>query len=355
MPNTIYELYNAPAVGAYWNEMQSDAAPLLGESLFPAKRVLGLDLSWIKGANGLPAALAPSAFDAKPTIRTRESIDVEKAKMPFFRESMRIGEEERQQLLQLIAAGGTYANVIVTKLFDDATTLINSALVVPEAMRFSLLQTGAITISSALSGGQNVNYSYNYDANGTWADSNLKNAQTNWADENADPVEDIIAIKQAASENGVELTRAIVAPAVWAKLRKSAAIRQAVSTVGTSVAISDNTLREFLIAETGITFTVYSKRYKTFDGTDAPYMMSDRVVFLPEQPVGSTCFGTTPEEADLMSGNTDCDVEIVGNGIAVLTKKESLPVNVITAVSEIVLPSFEAMNSVYVLIANPAL
>jgi hypothetical protein len=94
--------------------------------------------------------------------------------------------------------------------------------------------------------------------------------------------------------------------------------------------------------------------YKDLSGKERPFMRPDRVIFLPSTPVGSTFFGTTPEEADLMSGNVDAEVSIVAGGIAVLTKKESLPVNVMTAVSEIVLPSFENMNKVFVLVASGA-
>ena len=71
--------------------------------------------------------------------------------------------------------------------------------------------------------------------------------------------------------------------------------------------------------------------------------------FMPVGTLGNTWYGTTPEEADLMAGNKDADVEIVNTGVAILNKKESLPVNIITSVSQIVLPSFERMGDVFVL------
>ena len=51
-----------------------------------------------------------------------------------------------------------------------------------------------------------------------------------------------------------------------------------------------------------------------------------------------------------MSGNKDAHVTLVNTGIALLTKKESVPVNIMTVVSEIVLPSFERMADVYNLV-----
>ena len=52
-------------------------------------------------------------------------------------------------------------------------------------------------------------------------------------------------------------------------------------------------------------------------------------------------FGTTPEEIDLMTNASYAgDVRIVDTGVAVNTQTIAVPVNVITTVSQIVLPSF---------------
>ena len=64
--------------------------------------------------------------------------------------------------------------------------------------------------------------------------------------------------------------------------------------------------------------------------------------------LGSTYYGTTPEESDLMSGATEAQVQIVNTGVAVTSVKEPHPVNVMTIVSEIVLPSFEAIDGVFI-------
>ena len=70
---------------------------------------------------------------------------------------------------------------------------------------------------------------------------------------------------------------------------------------------------------------------------------------MPSGALGSTWFGTTPEEADLIGGNTDAEVSIVNTGVAVTTLVIPHPVNVETIVSEIVLPSFERLNECYAL------
>jgi len=348
---TIYDIVTAPAIASYWETLQSNTIPYLGTSLFPNRRMVGLKLDWIKGYDQLPVALMPSAFDTKPTLRDRGGVDTVSTRMPFFRESMRIGEEDRQQLLTLMAAGNQYVNAVLDRLFDDATTLIDGANVTPEIMRFELLQTGSIAIASPNASGINVNYNYDYDPNNAWRGSNVValSGADRWSETTAKPIRDILAIKRQASAKGVALLRAVVDPYVWGLLLTNAGIREDVYPLASDASLSDAELKSYLLRKTGITFTVYEKMYKSLEGVDTAFMKSDRVVFLPASSVGSTYFGTTPEEADLMSGNVDADVRIVGGGIAVLTKKESLPVNVITSVSEIVLPSFEGMNSVYVM------
>ena len=99
MPKSLFEMVTAKAIAAYYEGIASNRVPYMGEGLFPAKKKAGLKLEWIKGADNLPIALQPSAFDAKPLLRDRGGVSLESTKMPFFREAMRMGEEDRQNLL----------------------------------------------------------------------------------------------------------------------------------------------------------------------------------------------------------------------------------------------------------------
>lgn len=348
MPN-IYDFYNVNAISSYWEELHSNTIPYLGASLFPNKRNQGLKLEWIKGMDKLPVALMPSAFDAKPTLRDRQGFDTVGNRMPFFREAMRLGEEDRQNLLTLMAAGNQYVSTIVDKLFDDAATLIDGADLVPEIMRMQLIQNGTITISSPSESGVYVNYDYNYDPKGTWKSSNWV-VGSDWSTPaSATITADILGMKLEASKKGHTLTRAMVSPKTWGYMLQDPALRNEIFGSLNAGVVSDSDLKSYLSSKTGITFQVYEKQYQDYNGLTKMFAEDDKVVFMPAGNLGATYYGTTPEEADLMSGNKDADVRIVGGGVAVLTKKESLPVNVITSVSEIVLPSFENMNQVYIL------
>lgn len=69
---------------------------------------------------------------------------------------------------------------------------------------------------------------------------------------------------------------------------------------------------------------------------------------IPAGALGSTWYGTTPEERTLM-GSGEADVSIVNTGVAVAVSTTNDPVQTKTTVSEIVLPSYERMDSTYVI------
>ena len=53
-----------------------------------------------------------------------------------------------------------------------------------------------------------------------------------------------------------------------------------------------------------------------------------------------------------MTGATKAEVSLVNNSVAVTTVKEEDPVNVMTKVSMVMLPSFEMADAVYILDTN---
>lgn len=354
---TIYDLVDSKAIGAYVEEIYSNSIPDLGETLFPRRKKLGLDLKWIKGYNQVPVSLMPSAFDAKPTLRDRIGLTEVQTEMPFFREAMRFGEKDRQELLRIQDSSNmAYLRAELDKIFDDRANLVAGADVVPERMRMSLLIDGKINIVAPDDKGIVANYAYDYDKSGQWKDQNTKNLTVAggipWTDtKNANPVIDLLNIKrQMKATKGVILTRAIVTTATWALLLQNEKIKLDMNVQnGQNIILTDGRLRQYLIDMVDINFTVYDKIYKDADLTDHQFYANGYCTLLPDGMLGNTWYGTTPEEADLMAGNVDADVTIVRTGVAILTKKESLPVNIITSVSEIVLPSFERMADVFTL------
>lgn len=357
----IFDLVTLGATAMYIEGLQSNREPLLGEALFPSQQKQGLNLEWIKGYDNLPIMLQPSAFDAKPLLRLRRGIEKESVRMPFFRESARFGEKDRQDLLTFgeAAFGQPYVQEIIGRLYDDTAGLVEGAMLVPEAMRMGLLVDGSFVIASPDDSGQYVSIDYNYDPNDDWKNTNTVTLTGTdmWSDHAAsNPVTDIIALKRRARLRGQNLTRAIVGYDTWLDMIANENVKPDITSPLTrDIILTDEDYMRYYERKTGITFEIYTKEYCP-PGTDPAdtaaaseffYPQRGSITFLTDANPGMTWYGTTPEQADLMGGNTDADVRIINTGVAVSMKKESLPVNIINWVSEIVLPSYENMNTVW--------
>ena len=106
--------------------------------------------------------------------------------------------------------------------------------------------------------------------------------------------------------------------------------------------------KEIFSSELGISIIVYSKQYKKEDGTAAKFYPDGFATLIPSGALGNTWYGTTPEERTLM-GSGEADVSIVNTGVAVAVTVTNDPVHTKTTASEIVLPSYERMDSTYVI------
>lgn len=335
---TIFDFVNANEMVSYWETLTKDRPPYLGETLFPAQKKLGLDLKWIKGSAGLPVVLKPSAFDVGAVPRARIGFDRLTAEMPFFKESMYIDEELRQQLNMVLETGNqAYIDAVLNRIFNDNTVLMEGAAARREQMRMMALTTGAISITA---NGQA--YSYDY---GMPSDHKVT-VTTSWSDVSADIGADILAGQDKIEDDtGVRPTRAVCSRKTWGYMLKNTNFKKAISD---KVLMTDSVLKSMLLDVYGLEVVVYSKRYNNDSKSATKYVPDDTFVMFPSGPLGTTWFGTTPEESDLM-GKAVANVSITDVGVAVTSINKADPVNVETKVTMISLPSFEAADQVYIL------
>lgn len=350
----LTDAFNAKAIALNYTNDASNAKPYLGEGFFPAQKKAGLDLKWITGHNGLPVSLKPSNFDAKSTFRDRVGVSITETEMAFFRESMLIKEKDEQEIMRVQDSSDPYAIQILNNIFNDAKTLVDGAMVVPERMRMQLLAplSGSMGITIAAN---NTTYTYNYDPNGTWAaDHYAAITATNdkWdAPTTCDPISDIesaLNAQESVSGNRPEIL--LMSKATFNYIKASSAVHSYILAQNTSanVYLTDKLVQAVLEDMFGISIVVYTKKFKDEAGTVRNFYPDNIVAFLPNGSLGSTWFGTTPEERTLAQSG-DADVAIVNTGVAVTVTTTSDPVNTKTTVSEIVLPSFERMNECYFL------
>lgn len=344
------EIFSPAAIAANWTEAASNRIPYLGEGLFPAVKQAGLDLKWYKGSKGVPVSLMPSAFDAKATFRDRVGMQMIETEMPFFREGFKLKERDRQDILRAQQSNDPYAAAAIARMFDDTHDLIEGANVAAERMRMQLLfpVNGDMAITVQANG---VDYSYNYDPNGSWKAANY--FTTDWTNgTTADPFTDVQTAQDAISANtGAELKVAVMNKYTFALLRNSKAIKDRYITVNGKALgyLTDSEIVAVLKDVLGLEGIItYDKQYKNESKVSAKFVPNGYVALLPAGAIGQTRYGTTPEEADLM-GKGAAQVAIVNTGVAVTQIVDPHPVNVNTFASEIVLPSYERMDEVALL------
>jgi len=339
----IFDLVTASNVVAFWIEKNVNKQPLLGETLFPYRREIGIKLDWIKGASNQPVALRLSAYDTKAIRRDREGIEQYTTKMPFFKESMYIDEEMRQELNTLLQTNNSgLINSIVARIFEDQIKLIAAARISLERMRMECVTNGTITLAS---NGQAFTYDFGIPAD------QKATATVSWSDADADIIKEINDIVEGMRAKGVEITRAICNSSVINAMKKNKSIKNQIYVLagGSISSISAAKVLEFVKQETGVTFYSYDNVYVNEDGTATKYVADNTVAFLPDGTLGETHMGTTPEESDLGTGATKGIVSVLPEGIAVTSYGTEDPVNVEMKVSMVGMPSFERANEVYIL------
>lgn len=350
----VSEIYDSKAVALNRTEVESNRIPYLGLQFFPNKKKMGIDLKWIKIHKGLGVSLAPASFDAKPTIRSRQGFKMEKTQMAFFRESMLVKEEDMIEIMRIRESNDPYVDAVLQSIYDDTNSLIDGADIVSERMRMQLLATaeGSPKIYLEADG---VVYEYNYDPDGTYkAKHYMKlSGEATWdKPTTAKPLTDIREAKKALTQIGVTPKYALMTSATFDYLLESEQIKSAILAQNSTanIFLDDDMLKEFFTKKTRLIPILYDKMFTKEDGvTQEAFYPNNKVTLLPEGILGNTWYGTTPEERTLI-GDNKVDVTILDRGVAIAVKTEyGPPVEVSTSVSQIVLPSYEGMDSTFVI------
>lgn len=348
----VESVVNARSIALAATEAASNSIPYLGLAFFPEQKKAGIDLRWIKSHKGLSPILAPSNFDALPVIRAREGIKIENTEMPFFRESMQITERDMIDLARVEDETDPYLKSALQSIYDDTNTLVRSAEVVSEVMRMQLLTAtgGHPQIGISADG---VTYSYNYDPNGDYAANNYVSLSGTsvWSDAtNSKPIDDLNEAKLAVAANGYNATRVLMNSTTFALLRASEQVKSVAQGVAYATPyMSDALVTQIIKDTTGLDIVIYDKTYDVA-GTPTKFYPDGQVTLLPDEAIGKTWYGQTPAERSI-GQVTNAQTSIYGTGIAVTTEPEmkSGVYKFVTTVSEIVLPSYEGMDSTYVI------
>lgn len=349
----LTDLFTAEAVALNYTNAASNAIPYFGTGLFPANKKAGLDLKWLRGANGLPVALNPSTFDAKAKFRDRVGISINETEMPFFREGYAIKEADRQEIMRVQDSKDPYAQQVLDNIFKDTQNLIDGANVVPERMIMQLLAPlgGAFGINVASNG---VKYTYDYDPDKSLKTNHYASIESEtdkWtASETCDPIRDLenaLDAQEQASGNRPEIL--LMSKATFNMIKNSKKVQSGVLAQNTTANVNYTTerIKAYVQEELNVSIVIYNKQFKDENGVAKKFYPDNMVAMLPSGAIGTTWYGTTPEEAD--GNDSGASVSIVNTGVAISTYTTPHPVNTFVTASEIVLPSWEKADMCFFL------
>ena len=138
----LEEVFNTEELINYFKERQ--VTPMLGESLFPERKIQDIEFDMILGTGGLPVTAEVHAYDTETQLASREAIEKGVASLALIKRKIKIAEKE----IIKINNPRTDAELafVLSQLYNDAEKMTDSVKVRVEAMRMELLSTGKIAI-----------------------------------------------------------------------------------------------------------------------------------------------------------------------------------------------------------------
>ena len=351
----LTDVFSAEAVAIRQTTEASNRMPYIGQAFWPNKKKMGIDLKWIKTHKGLGVALKPSALDSMATIRPRKGFESIAQEMPFFRESMTIKEQDLAEIQRAQESNDPYLNEVLEHIYNDADELITGADISVERMRMNLLAPLDGDMKLTIGMADNTQYSYNYDSDGSWKKTNymaISSSGDKWdAPETSKPLNDVQKAKESLANIGVIATYAMMTSKTFNYLVESNQIKNVfITTSGKPVDfVDDEMVKELFKRKTGLIPIINDKKFVDYDGKQKGFFPDDYVSVIGSGTLGNTWYGVTPEERTLL-GDQNVDVSILESGVAVAVQTiYGPPVQYSTTASQIVLPSYEGMDSVYVM------
>lgn len=341
----INELVTAPNVAAYYEQSNvADGEVYLSEALFPNKRVGGRMLSFIKGKGGNAVLARPVAYDADVRVVSRTPFAKMTTEMPMFGESL-IMDVQSQIDFNMIMSSGNDALIktTVTEYFNDRANLLVRLKARPHQLAMSLLSTGVVKINADKDNAIEIDYT---DA--AWKANNKLESVSAWATlATSTALSDLESAIEKAEDDGVKIASLLMSRNTYKQLVDSKQVSDRFNAQG-NLSITRDGYKTLIEQSLDVEILVENKKFKLSDGGDDEQYFPDGVVtLLPEGNIGSMAFGTTVEELSAAEDPSKYSVTADGIGISVI--REGQPARIATNAFEIVLPSAEKIDSVYIL------
>lgn len=325
----IEEVFNTKELINYFKERV--VTPMLGESLFPSRKIQDIEFDMILGAGGLPVSASVHAFDTKTQLASREAIEKGVASLALIKRQIKISEKE------IIKINNPRTNAelthVLTQLYNDADKMVEGVNVRVEAMRMEALSTGKLKIEE-----NGVKVTLDYGVPST-------NKKTfNWSDPaTSKPLEDLEILASAVeSTSGTRPTRALTSRKIAKAICNSNSVRAAINGVNSDKIVTLAQLNDLLVQCELPQIVTYEAKYRVEGAkgfTTKRYFPENVISMFGDGTLGETIFGLTAEEVKLIGDGKMDLAEMVGN-VFVGTYTSVDPVGEFTKAAATSLPSF---------------
>ncbi len=339
---TLQEFINAAQIALYIQNLPPMTT--IDKTLFPSSKQIGTEIELAKGSKKSPVALRMSSFDVGVKSRALSAdLNIDKKEMPFFKESVKIKEKDRQFLMLAMSSNNqNLVEQLTSQIYDNYQNLVDGAEVQMVRMRTQLLQTGQINIVT-----EDGDIVVDYNIPITHKEA-LTGTGT-WDNATADIVGDLIRWSKVLTNDGYgKPTRILMTDIVLGYIKGNTAIRNELMARNLgAVIMTDNDVIDYLNTKLGLSVGILNGIYVAEDGTSHNYYDDTYVSLIPDGTLGNTVYGTTPEEADQIYGTGKLDTAIVNTGVAITTMLKEDPVTVETKVSQLGIPSFDRADECF--------
>ena len=352
----VHDLFTSASLAYQRTEVESRREPFIGQIFFPNRKKAGIDLKWIKTHKGLNAIMKTSNFDSVPALRTRQGLSMTQTEMPLFRESMIVKETDMMEIQRALDSNDPYVAAALADIYDDANVLIDGADIAVERMRMQLLSGNGGNPGITLGTADNMIHHYDYDSDGTWKKSHYMELtdEATWDKAaTAKPLDDLQTAIEYLQSQGVSPQYMLTNSTTFRYLAAAEQIRNTyVSKLGAVTGfLTTSTISSVITDSVGVTPLVYNKMFVDYDNAEKKFYPDGYVTIIGSGQLGSTWYGTTPEERTLLGSTNlgNVDISVLDRGVALAVMTEYKPsVVTSTTVSQLALPSFEGMDSIFV-------
>lgn len=325
----LEEVFNTEELINYFKDRQ--VTPMLGESLFPERKIQDIEFDMILGTGGLPVSAEVHAYDTETQLASREAIEKGVASLALIKRKIKIAEKE------IIKINNPRTNAELTfvleQLYNDAEKMTDSVKVRVEAMRMELLSTGKIAIDE---NGVNVTIDYKVPT------GNQK--KFTWKAPTTDtPLDDLTSLADAVeAESGSRPTRALTSRKLVKTICNCDSVRKAIYGVNSDKIVTLAVLNELLVQLDLPQIVVYEGKYKKEGAkgfTTVRYFPENCIAMFGAETLGETIYGLTAEEVKLIGDGKMEETSMLDNKIFVGTYTDIDPVGEFTKAAATALPT----------------